>query len=83
MEETYFTASDGLKIDLVPGWYEQKHTWPFGIKDFSKFAKVCFSDPPYYHPTSYAFLVNKVVTFNYLREILNETMIRREKWPHR
>ncbi len=81
MEETHFIASDGLKIDLVPGWYEQKHTWPFGIKDFSKFAELCFSDPPYYHPTSYAFLVNKVVTFNYLREILNETMIRREKWP--
>ena len=77
MKTNYFTASDGLKIGFVPGWYEVKHTWPYDIKDFNKFAEKCFS----YYPTSWGFFVNKLVTFNYFREILNETLMGREKWP--
>ena len=80
MKANYFIASDGLKIGFVPGWYEVKHAWPYNIKDFNEFAEKCFSSYPTY-PTSWAFFVNKLVTFNYFREILNETLMGREKWP--
>ena len=81
MKANYFITSDGLKVDLVPGWYEQKHAWPYGIKDFNEFAERCFVDVPIYPPTNYLNVVNKVATFNYVNEILQETLTRKEKWP--
>lgn len=81
MKADQFVTSDGQKIDLVPGWFENKNEWPYGIKDFNEFVEKVFGGTTNSYPKSYEFFVNKLVVFNHFREILSETLLRREKWP--
>lgn len=81
MKKDKFETSDGQIIDLIPGWYERKTSWPYGIKNIQEFAEKCFDGTADAYPKGWAFFVNKVIMFSYFKEILKETGILREKWP--
>ncbi|WP_028313212.1 methyltransferase domain-containing protein [Desulfatibacillum aliphaticivorans] len=81
MQKDHFITSDGTRVDLIPGWYERKTSWPYGIQSLQEFADKCFDGTPDAYPKGYGFFVNKVVVFNYFREILNECFLGRDKFP--
>lgn len=81
MKQNHFITSDNTRIDLIPGWFERKTSWPYGITSLQEFADKCFDGTAQAYPKGFGFFLNKVIVFNYFLEILRETFLVREKWP--
>ena len=70
-EKSTFKTSDGRDIAFVPGWFENKNQWPYGITDFRTFVERCVLTETSY-PRDPSFLLNKLITANSVKCLLEE-----------
>ena len=74
-----FTASNGAQIGLLQNFFNQKNSWPYGIKDFHEFVQRCFveSDYPKQH---LPFFFGKAVLTSYFIETMKSTFGEMPAW---
>lgn len=39
MQQECFLSSNGLTINFVPGWFEKKNVWHYGLRSLSEFVQ--------------------------------------------
>lgn len=72
--ESFFVTSSGTKIPFVPGWWDQSAGYPFGRKTFKEWAEVMSTEKAgaSHYPTNLGFFINKLITADGLKNLLNE-----------
>lgn len=82
MEKDYFISSNGQRIDYIKGWFEQDHSFPYGITTFKDFVEKCFNNSQEIYPKSIEFFINKLAITQFFIDTMSEHLSSYPKWEN-